>query len=109
MHKKFFLPAIVLVTGLIACTSQQLQDTAKAAKDAVTTPAKPGAAPLSNDEVINGLREALTVGTNNSTAFASKMDGFYKNPSLFIPFPPEAQKVKDWAAKIGMTDQVNKF
>lgn len=64
---------------------------------------------LTNDEVINGLREALSVGTNQSTALASKLDGFYKNPAIFIPFPAEAQKVKEYALKVGLTAQVNKF
>lgn len=64
---------------------------------------------LSNDEVINGLREALTVGTNQSSTLASKLDGFYKNPAIFIPFPPEAQKVKEYANKVGLTTQVTKF
>lgn len=65
--------------------------------------------PLTNDEVVKGLKEALSIGANNSTAFASKLDGFYKNPALFIPFPPEAKLVKDYANRIGMTDQVKKF
>jgi hypothetical protein len=106
--KKLILP-ILSVLLLAACTSQQLQQTADAAKDAINNGNKPAANPLTNDEVINGLRDALTVGTNNSSAFASKVDGFYKNPALFIPFPPEAQKVKDWATKIGMKDQIDKF
>ena len=53
-----------------------------------------GPAPLSNSEVISGLKEALTVGTNNSTSLTSQLDGFYKNPEIFIPFPPEALKVR---------------
>jgi hypothetical protein len=65
--------------------------------------------PLSNDEVVKGLKEALQVGTNNSTASASQTDGFFKNPKIFIPFPPDAQKVKDKAIAIGMKDQVDKF
>lgn len=68
-----------------------------------------GQNPLSNEEVVKGLREALSVGTNNSTAFASKLDGFYKNPAIFIPFPPEAKQVKDWAKQVGMGAQVDKF
>ncbi|MFL5763706.1 MAG: DUF4197 domain-containing protein [Bacteroidia bacterium] len=109
MIKKILLPSVVLISALIGCTSKQLQDTANAAKDAINSSTKPAATPLTNEEVISGLRDALTVGTNNSTAFASKVDGFYKNPSLFIPFPPEAQKVKDWAIKFGMQEQVDKF
>jgi hypothetical protein len=64
---------------------------------------------LSNDEVIKGLKEALNVGTNNSTALASKLDGFYKNPALFIPFPPKAKKVKDKVDALGMKAQTDKF
>jgi hypothetical protein len=64
---------------------------------------------LSNDDVISGLRNALTIGTNNSTGIASKVDGFYKNAALFIPFPPEAQKVKDKMDALGMQKQTTKF
>lgn len=68
-----------------------------------------GTPALTNTEVISGLKEALTVGTNNSTGLLSKVDGYYKNPALFIPFPPEAQKVKDKVIALGMESQVEKF
>jgi len=110
MKKIIFPTLLVGVFAIVACTSQQLQQTADAAKNAVNSgTGTPAVAPLTNDEVISGLRDALTVGTNNSSAFASKVDGFYKNPSLFIPFPPEAQKVKDWAIKLKMEPQLDKF
>ncbi len=70
---------------------------------------KTAANPLSNEDVVKGLKEALTVGSNNSTASASKEDGFYKNVKIFIPFPPDAQKVKDRVIELGMKDQVDKF
>ena len=35
---------------------------------------------LSNSEVINGLKEALSVGTTNSSGLAAKADGYLKNP-----------------------------
>lgn len=69
----------------------------------VTTPA------LTNDEVIKGLREALSVGTNNSTALTSKLDGFYKNPLIFIPWPAEAQAMKDKLIQLGFQQQVTNF
>jgi hypothetical protein len=65
--------------------------------------------PLSNEEVVKGLKEALQVGTKNATAAASQADGFFKNPKIFIPFPPEAKKVKDRAIEFGMKDEVDKF
>ncbi|MCL4857215.1 MAG: DUF4197 family protein, partial [Flavobacteriales bacterium] len=64
---------------------------------------------LTNDEVIRGLREALTVGTNNSSSLTSKLDGFYKNPEIFIPFPAEAIKVKEKVEQLGMKKQVDEF
>jgi len=68
-----------------------------------------GANPLTNSEVISGLKEALTVGTNNSTSLTSKLDGFYKNPDIFIPFPKEVTKVKEKIEAIGMKSQVDNF
>lgn len=64
---------------------------------------------LSNDEVIKGLKEALNVGTNNATGKASRMDGFYKNSLIKIPFPPEAKVVESTARNFGMSSQVDKF
>jgi hypothetical protein len=68
-----------------------------------------GEKPLSNGEVISGLKEALTIGTNNSTSLTSKLDGYYKNPEIFIPFPPEAIKVKEKVEGLGMKKQVDEF
>jgi hypothetical protein len=113
--KKVLLAATVALISISSCDSQTRKRLGRTATDAATeilnsqTGQKSSSTPLSNDEVINGLKEALTVGTNNSTAFASKLDGYYKNPALFIPFPPEAQKVKDYAKQAGLSAQVDKF
>lgn len=68
-----------------------------------------GTSSLTNSEVISGLKEALTIGTNNSSALTSRLDGFYKNPEIFIPFPAEAIKVKEKVEAIGMKKQVDEF
>lgn len=65
--------------------------------------------PLTNEEVIKGLKEALKVGTDSAVARTSKIDGFYKNPLIFIPFPPEAEKMKNKLIELGFEEQVNKF
>jgi len=64
---------------------------------------------LSNEEVIAGLREALTVGTNSATALASKADGYYKNPRLFIPWPEEAADMKAKLIKMGYQKKITEF
>ena len=105
MKKSIFLFATT-VFALNLCQGQNLQDALKSAagKASHTLSSTTGTkgVPLSNDDVVKGLKEALTVGTNNSTALVSKLDGFYKNPAVFIPFPPQAQVVKETAVRLGM-------
>ncbi len=64
---------------------------------------------LTNDEVIKGLREALSRGTTNSSSLASQLDGFYKNPKIFIPWPKEAMDMRNKLVKIGLTNKIEEF
>ena len=68
-----------------------------------------GVPALTNDEVISGLKEALTVGINKGSGLASKTDGFLKNSEIRLPFPPDAQKVKDKAIDLGLQNKVDQF
>ncbi|MCC7331499.1 MAG: DUF4197 domain-containing protein [Flavobacteriales bacterium] len=103
MKKNLFSALTITIITLTSCrdmTSVMEQ------VNSVTGTSSPA---LTNDEVISGLREALTVGTNNSTNLTSKLDGFYKNPEIFIPFPAEAIKVKNKVEELGMKKQVDEF
>lgn len=71
-----------------------------------TDPNKPS---LTNDEVISGLKEALTIGIKNGASLASMQDGFFKNPAIFIPWPAEAVRLKDWASKNGFSGKVTEI
>ncbi|RYZ24825.1 MAG: DUF4197 domain-containing protein [Chitinophagaceae bacterium] len=62
---------------------------------------------LSNDDIISGLKEALTVGTNNGANKLSMVDGFFKDAALKILMPAEAQKVEKKLRDIGMGKQVD--
>ncbi len=88
--------------------SQKVVNQAEDAYNQATGKKKKSSKPT-NGEVINGLKEALTVGTNNSTALASKTDGFLGNSRIRIPFPEEAIKVKNTLNDLGMQAQVQKF
>ena len=71
-----------------------------------TDAGKPG---LTNDEVIAGLKEALQVGIKNGASKASALDGFNKNPLIYIPWPEEAVKLKDWGMKNGFDGKVTEI
>lgn len=101
--KKLVLFSIMLFS-LTGCA--QLDQILKKSKTVTKTGKGSG---LSNEEVINGLKEALTVGTNNSSSLAGKVDGFYKNPRLFIPWPEEAIKMKEKLLMLGFQSQITQF
>jgi len=66
--------------SLAACKAQDINSVLNTVNNTVN------GGSLSNDDVIKGLKEALKVGTNNSVASTSKVDGFYKNSLIKIPF-----------------------
>jgi hypothetical protein len=65
--------------------------------------------PLTNTEVISGLKEALFVETNHSTSITAKLDGFYKSPAIHIPLTSAAIKVKKKVQEIGLKHQSDRF
>lgn len=60
-------------------------------------------------EIANGLREALRIGAQNSVTEVSQTNGFYSDPAIKIPFPPEAEKVAKTARDLGLGKQVDQF
>src|SRR5882762_4192168 len=64
---------------------------------------------LSNEEVGNGLKEALTQGISKGSDALSQADGYFKNPGIKIPFPPDAKKVEDKLRAIGLGNDVDRF
>src|ERR1700740_930103 len=103
--KTIFFTIIVL----FALSGQAQKGLLNKAKDAANKATGKSSGGLTNEEVIKGLKEALTIGTNKSTELASKADGFYKNPEIFIPWPPEAKAMKEKLIKLGFQGKVTEF
>ena len=53
------------------------------------------APPLTNEEVISGLKSALEVGTDNAVNVLNARDGYYKDEAVKIFLPPEADVIID--------------
>ena len=64
---------------------------------------------LSDETVIAGLKEALDVGTKKAVEKVSKLDGYYRNPQITIPFPPKIEKTAKALKKIGLEKEVDRF
>ncbi len=64
---------------------------------------------LSEGDVVNGLKEALNVGTNNAVGLLGKPDGILRNPLYMIPFPQEAIRAKEKLEQLGMETLIDNF
>ena len=62
---------------------------------------------MGTQEIISGLKEALTIGAEKGTSLLSKENGFFNNQLLKIIFPPEAQQVEKTLRSIGLGKQVD--
>ena len=102
-----FLP---LLLAFSACQGQILKDLKDAAdKGREAMGGNSSGSALSNEEIVDGLKTALKVGADSAVAITSANNGFYKNELIYIPFPEEAQKAKEYALKMGLDNQVEKF
>jgi hypothetical protein len=63
---------------------------------------------LTTEQIVAGLKEALTVGTQNGTTKLSAVDGFFKDAAVKILMPPEAQKVVSTLQSVGFGSVVDK-
>ncbi len=86
--------AILLVAALLTAqfAHAQFGDLLKKADDKAKAVLTGGIGNLSQDEVGNGLKEALNIGLNEATQFLSAKDGYFKSPYKIL-LPEEAQKV----------------
>lgn len=62
---------------------------------------------LSNEEVVQGLKEALRVGTDSTTFHLGLLNGFYGDDIIRILMPPEAQKVEKTLRSVGLGKTVD--
>lgn len=92
---------IVLFSG---CSSAQFGK----ALDKVNKAINQNQAPTTN-EVGEGLKEALIKGISKGSDLVSKTDGYFKNPEIKIPFPPDVKRVEKTLRDIGLGGEVDKF
>lgn len=57
----------------------------------------------------SGLKEALSVSTENAVKNVSRMDGYFGNQAIKILMPEKIQKVADVLKKVGYQKQVDDF
>ncbi|MEO1053290.1 MAG: DUF4197 domain-containing protein [Bacteroidota bacterium] len=103
MKKVFLVLAIALISSVTILEAQSLKGLKKKLKDKIST----SGSGLSEEEIGNGLKEALNKGVEKGVAQVSKPDGYFKDEFIKILMPEEAKKVEDKLRKLGQDKLVD--
>lgn len=97
------LSAICLLLMLISLTTnaQLLKDAQKILNQTTGS--------LTEKDAADGIKEALTKGTENSVKLVSNINGYFRNPEIKIPFPPEAKEMESKLRAVGLGKKVDEF
>lgn len=99
MKKTLLLLVVVLGSCTTAQINQAIGDVNKTFGQGAPT----------TSEVAEGLKEALIKGVSWGADLVSQTDGYFGNPEIKIPFPPDVKKVEDRLRQIGLGSEVDKF
>lgn len=64
---------------------------------------------LTDDKIVTGLKQALSISTKNAVAKTGHVDGFFKNEAIKILLPQKLQNVGKGMRMIGMGAQVDQL
>ncbi len=64
---------------------------------------------LSSNEIVAGLRQALSVGTERATQLLSHRGGFLNDPSVKISMPDSLRKISDGLRLVGQEKLADEF
>ena len=105
MRRLLILSLLIGVLGIQSCAGQKIN--LGKVLDGISKSVQGGS--LSTDEVVSGLKQALQVGINKGADSASRLNGYFLNPVIKIPFPPEVVKIETALRKVGLGGEVDKF
>jgi len=102
MKRALCLMAFLMIVSTLPARAGMMDDLLKGTGPGKT--AGPG-----NDQIVAGLKEALSIGTGNAVGATSKTDGYFGNEAIKILMPKKIGKVADVLGKMGYRKEVDEF
>jgi hypothetical protein len=99
--KKIYILMVIAILGIQQTDAQFLKD----AKKLLNSKNKG----LTEKDAADGIKEALVNGTGEGVKQVSVLNGYWGNPEIKIPFPPEAKEMESKLKAIGMGKKVDEF
>ncbi len=104
MKKTIYLAA-VMIAGNALNPSAQIPNIKKGIDKAIVT--RTPATGLTEEEVGNGLKEALNNGIEKGVSQLSKADGYFKDTQIKLLMPDEAKQIEEKLRKVGQGQKVD--
>lgn len=101
LNTLIFICLLISIPANAQSLFKSLTDSAK--KIISPTTSGGGTSALANEEIIDGLREALRVGAQTVVGQLGAADGYFGDSSIHIPLPPNMQKAQDLMRKFGFS------
>ncbi len=98
---KFLSAALLMCVIPIGSNAQFLKKISKTLNTGTATS-------LTEKEAGDGIKEALIQGTNEGVTLLSAVDGYFGNPEIKIPFPPDANMVESRLRAVGLGSEIDK-
>ena len=100
MKKKHLLLTVILLLGFTVISKAQILNEAMK----LVQPANQG---LSEKDAVSGIKEALVKGTGTGVNLVSKVNGYFGNPEIKIPFPENARIIESKLRAMGLGSQAD--
>ncbi len=100
------MKALMYVSALILSQAFCIHGEAQIFNEAMKI-VNPSKSSVTETDAVAAIREALIKGAESGVAIVSKQDGYFANPQIKIPFPPEAKTVESKLRGIGLDNQVD--
>jgi hypothetical protein len=95
---------VVMVMVAASAATAGYQDVLKSAQQLAG-----GKEPSKDHQIVDGLKEALRVGTDNAVKGVSRLDGYYKNPEIKISLPQYVKNAESVLRAVGMGATLDEF
>ena len=99
--------AVLMVSLLLPQTVTGQLDWLNKGREVLESVTKSGdqqpASTLTRAEIVEGLKEALRVGSSRVVEQVGTVDGYYQDPQIHIPLPDNLQKVRSALKTVGMS------
>jgi hypothetical protein len=99
--KKQFLIILFIVLSVQYSDAQFYKDFKK-----LLNPKSKG---ITEKDAADAIKEALVNGTGESVKIVSVINGYWENPEIKIPFPPEAVEVETKLRALGLGKKIDEF